>query len=288
MSSTLAAAVAPVAARYRLALLFAPRRGQAGEVLTRRTGGTMEFEDFRNYSPGDDPRHIDWAAYARTDQLLVRLHQAELRLSVEVLLDRSRSMASGCGSKAARAREVALLVALVARRAGAAVRFWAAGDTLERVPGDPAQALADMPFDSRAPLPEVVASRADALEAGSVRVVISDFLFPHDPEALHSRLARSAGGLALVQILDPQEAQPSPRGAVQLVDVETGEDRPLWMDPSAIATYRARLAELVEGLARACRRTQALFASTVSSLSLDEICRRALAPARLIEPAPSS
>ncbi len=226
MNESLLASVAPVAQVYRLALLQAPARARVGEILSRRPGGSVEIEDFRPYTPGDDPRHIDWAAFARSDQVFVRLHRAEVRLAVEVLLDRSVSMTTGDGSKERRVRELALLFARLAGRSGASLRLWAVGDRLERVEGDPAILLESIPFDGRAPLPETLGGRLDRLEAGSVRIVLSDFLYPHDPESLHSHLARTAGGLAMVQVLAPEEIDP-PRGLAQLVDVETGEDRPL-------------------------------------------------------------
>ena len=52
----------------------------------------MEFADYRNYTPGDDLRRVDWNAYARLERLFLKLFQEEEDLTVHVLLDASSSM----------------------------------------------------------------------------------------------------------------------------------------------------------------------------------------------------
>ena len=52
----------------------------AGERRSRRYGRSVEFADFRSYTPGDDFRLIDWNAYARLDRFLLRLFVAEEEL----------------------------------------------------------------------------------------------------------------------------------------------------------------------------------------------------------------
>ncbi len=54
---------------------------------------SSEFTDYRQYSPGDDVRLIDWKAHARTDRYYVKLYRKETDLNCYVLLDNSASMA---------------------------------------------------------------------------------------------------------------------------------------------------------------------------------------------------
>src|SRR5207253_6925536 len=68
-----------------------PVAGRSGELLGRGTGSSVEFQEYREYLPGDDVRHVDWAAYARSDALMVRLYRDEISPRTEVLLDGSRS-----------------------------------------------------------------------------------------------------------------------------------------------------------------------------------------------------
>ena len=50
----------------RLPLRAGMWSGVAGSVLGQGTGSSIDFQDQRQYMPGDDPRHINWQAYART------------------------------------------------------------------------------------------------------------------------------------------------------------------------------------------------------------------------------
>src|SRR6476646_437313 len=80
---------------FQLGLPRTPSAGRAGELLGRGTGSSLEFQEYREYVPGDDIRHLDWGAYARSDTLMVRLFREEISPRTEILLDASRSMASG-------------------------------------------------------------------------------------------------------------------------------------------------------------------------------------------------
>ncbi len=56
-------------------------------------GFSVEFSEHRRYTPGDDPRDIDWQVFARTDRFYIRQYQAETNITGYVLMDLSRSMA---------------------------------------------------------------------------------------------------------------------------------------------------------------------------------------------------
>ena len=58
---------------YLLGLPRTPAAGRSGELLGRGTGSSLEFQEYREYVPGDDIRHLDWGAYGRSDTLMVRL-----------------------------------------------------------------------------------------------------------------------------------------------------------------------------------------------------------------------
>jgi uncharacterized protein (DUF58 family) len=87
--------------------------GAAGSRTGRRAGPGLEFAEHRAYAPGDDFRHIDWAAYGRLERLLLRLCQLEEDLSVYFLLDASASMGTGRPPKFDHARRLAAALAYV-------------------------------------------------------------------------------------------------------------------------------------------------------------------------------
>ena len=122
------------------------------------------------------------------------------------------------------------------------------------------------------------------LRRRSMRVVVSDFLFPHDADVLVSRLARDCAMLSLIQLTLQDEAEPNAEGPRRLVDVEGHGELDLVIDEAAIRDYRARFSRLRLGLSRAARRTGARFAHVVAGAPVREVARR-LAAAGVLEAA---
>src|SRR5690348_1295799 len=100
--------------RLTLALGTDLIHGLLGEHrAVRRTLG-IEFADYRPYSSGDDPRRVDWNAYARLGSLHVRQAQAEHETALYLLVDASPSMSFGDPSKFLVARRLAAALSYVA------------------------------------------------------------------------------------------------------------------------------------------------------------------------------
>lgn len=276
--------VPALASRYKLALPVNPTRGLPGDHLSRGAGSSVEFQDFRHYVPGDDPRHIDWHAVGRTDQLIVRLHREEVRLCVDILLDASRSLARPDEEKGERAIQCAYLFSLLARKLGAQVAVWILGDRVYPLRQGLEQRLAELSLEGRLSLAQVLEQTPLRLALGSIRLLISDFLFPHDPQRLYSRFGRGAGGVALLQVLSKREREPEEEGSVRFVDVETGEERQLVVRAEAIRLYRERLRCLKEGLARVCLAYHSPFVSVPAEEELEAWCRGSLTEAGILEP----
>ena len=77
--------------------LFLAARQTASGTLTglhrsTRRGTSIEFSEHKLYTPGDDIKHIDWRAFAKTDKLHVKQFEDETNLRVELLIDHSGSM----------------------------------------------------------------------------------------------------------------------------------------------------------------------------------------------------
>ena len=71
------------------------RGGSAGHQRSKRLGGGSEFAEHREYVPGDDLRFMDWRALERTGRYLVKRYHTDRRCDVQLVLDRSASMAYG-------------------------------------------------------------------------------------------------------------------------------------------------------------------------------------------------
>src|SRR3954471_5600519 len=75
------------AARWRLPFSRQAWRGLAGNWAGAGAGSSLDFQDHRNYVPGDDPRHIHWQAFARTGALTMKLYRAEVAPFVDLAVD---------------------------------------------------------------------------------------------------------------------------------------------------------------------------------------------------------
>ena len=58
----------------------------------RTSASAQEFAEYRAYTPGDDPRHIDWNLYARTDRTYLKRYRGDTNSQLTILLDASNSM----------------------------------------------------------------------------------------------------------------------------------------------------------------------------------------------------
>src|SRR5438045_4551053 len=58
-------------------------------------GFSVEFTEYRQYTPGDDPRYLDWRLYARSDRYFIKKFEDETNLRCQLLVDNSRSMTYG-------------------------------------------------------------------------------------------------------------------------------------------------------------------------------------------------
>ncbi len=270
--------------RYTLALPFVPTSGRSGELLGRGTGSSLEFQEYRSYQLGDDIRHLDWAAYARSDHLMVRLFREEISPNVEILVDASRSMTTGEGLKAKVALQLTSLFAQLCGRLSGQPRI-VVGQAVRPCPSyqlSQLDQLSEGMFTSSVSLSELMQDHAITFKSKSIRIVISDFLFPHDPQALVRVLASGSSVLWMLQLLTRWESNPVQSGGHRLVDVESGNELDLYINDHTIAQYRHRLQTLQGSLRIQAQRTHSRFASLIVDEGLSSLCRNVLLPAEIL------
>jgi len=286
------------AARWRLPFSRQAWRGLAGNWIGAGAGSSLDFQDHRNYVPGDDPRHIHWQAFARTGALTMKLYRAEVAPFVDLVIDVSASMGL-TPAKAARTDELVAFCVECADRAGAPVRLHAAaGRVVRPVAAEEVRAnrwrerLAAAAGGSggAAPTPaRPAANRGEGAAGpasgntgaappgplhwrpGAMKVLISDLLFPGDPSVLLVPLAAGAGvGVVLAPAL-AAEAELPWRGNVELTDCESGRVRRQHVDDGLAARYRAAYARHFTLWREACRKRGVLFAVVPCAGALTQV-----------------
>lgn len=252
--------------RYALPVPHHALAGAAGERLARSTGSSVDFQDYREYQPGDDPRTIDWAVFGRTDKLTVKLFRDEVTPHLDLLVDASRSMALADTAKTEGLWKLAALFATAADNARCTRAIWLAGDGFRRLPNDtlPPPAWNIPAFDSTRHLDDAFAILPPKCRRLGLRVLLSDLLWPGDPLATLRRLAHGAAEVTVVQLLARTDAEPPPPGNLRLEDSENGQVFDLYIDATGQQQYRDALARHQESWRDACRQTGARFATIVA------------------------
>ena len=273
--------VSKLAEVYRLGVSRDKTTGPAGSRLGRGTGSSLEFQDRRAYSAGDDIRHLDWRTFARTNQLQVKLYREEISPRVEILIDTSRSMSTDV-AKAQLAVDLTSLLSRLARAEGLQVALVALADSVEPVALEQFE-QEGCRFEARAPLQESLSRSRSFLRSGALRILISDFLSPHDAREVVRPLVANAGGLVLLQVLSAEDFEPQAGRALRLTDAESEEVLDLVLDEESLRLYRQRLENLVRGLAEEARRGKGMLATITSRESLEQVCRETLLPCGVLE-----
>jgi len=230
-------------------------RGVGGNVPGASAGSSIDFQDHRAYVPGDDPRHIDWLAYARSGHYVMKLYREEVRPLVDILLDASESMTFDA-DKRARSLELAAFAIESAHRAGAGVRLFTARgpDVTAR---DPIETDWLSGSDSRCA--ELPAVNRVPWRAGSLRVFISDLLAPVAPAPLLAPLASARGRVIVFAVASAAEADPDWIGNTELEDCETSRCRDHRFRDEDLRNYRSAYVSHFSAWRDECRRHAAVF-----------------------------
>ncbi len=253
---------------------------ERAERLTSRKGASLEFADYRPYTPGDEIRYIDWNVYARHGSLHIKEFVAEENVHVTILLDTSKSMAFGGKFRAAQELAAALgyvglcnydsvslytfgaetrPVKTFLRGKGALFELLPALDALQP------DGVTDMRAAFRSALPR--------LRGRSLVLLLTDFYdLEGYADAVRSLLAQRFG-VHVVHLVGREEAAPAARGRCGLVDLETGRVRDVLLRPEIIDAYQRRFSGFCESVRDFCRAHEVAHARVVAE---DPLERRVL------------
>jgi len=283
----MAALLEPPLLRRLEALAVLVRRAVKGQMGGERRsvsrGRSPEFADFRNYSPGDDYRLIDWNAYARLDRFVLRLFVAEEELPLSLFIDLSGSMDWGRPNKAEVAKRLAGAIAYVALASLDRVRLtvFAEGPTSGGAPYRGRHAAAGLfariqSFPAGGPTDYARLVAPITRQRPGMTVLITDGLgaSPVEPAITALRLARQEG--AVLQLLAPQEVVLDWTGDARLKDAETGLEREFTATPATQAAYRTALGRRTDEIERAARRHGLRFARLTSDQPIHDMVQRTL------------
>lgn len=247
----------------------------SGAWHSRYKGRGMSFSESRAFADGDDPRHVDWLATARTGDLFVKQFVEERELTVLLVVDLSASMTTG--SRALLRRQLAAeCAAVLAMSAGrnqdkvGLVGFTTSTERLVRPAKGRAHVLriirdvlALKPAARRTELVPALDVASHLARNRSIVVVISDLIgVPVPVERLRSLGARH--DVVVVQLADPLDSALPDVGLLSVTDPESGLSRVV-----DTGDARVRAAWASSALAAQTARTQQLRKAGVEHLVVD-------------------
>ena len=252
--------------RYALQIPQVAASGLTGTRAGRRTGSSIDFQDYREYQPGDDLRFIDWGIYARSDRLTVKLYREEVIPHLDLILDGSRSMSLEGTAKAIATAKLAALLATAAANAQCTQAVWLSGEGFRRLANDTLMPSAwdTLELDSQRTPDQSFEILSPKLRRLGVRVLISDLLWPGEPLQLLRRLRDGAAALFVIQLLAREDATPPEHGNLRVVDIETGEESEIYIDSNIAKQYGDNLAQLQQSWADACRQSGAHLTTLIA------------------------
>ena len=253
-----------------------------GERRSTRRGSSLEFADYRNYTPGDDLRRLDWNVYARLDRPFLRLFEEEEDLAAHILVDASRSMDWGEGDQHKFSYAIRLAAALgaIALASGDQVRVAPVARGKTSRPFGPARGQAQTLrlftyLESLLPggitdLNRALRDYALAGQRPGLVFLISDLF---SPDGFMDGLAQLRGRgheIVILHLLSPDEIDPPLAGDLRLMDVETGQSQEVSMDAELRDLYRQRVQAWMGGTQADCLRRGVRYLSINTSAAWDK------------------
>ena len=242
------------------------RAGQAmegaltGQHRSPHQGASVEFAQHREYAPGDEIKHIDWNAYARSDRYQIKQFEDETNLRAYLLLDTSGSMdygRSGLPTKLDYAAQLTAALAWVLLRQGDAVGLMTFGERIGTyVPPrsrpdhfwNLARVLEEEPVGGPTDVVGAMEHIAEVSRRRSLVFLVSDcFDFSGRVAAIARQLRRRRNRVVVFHVLDPDETE-FPFEEVTLFEALEDEQREL-ADPRGMRhAYLEEMRDFCEGL----------------------------------------
>ena len=271
-----------------------------GERRSPKRGQSVEFADYRPYSPGDDFRRIDWNAYARMERFFIKLFVEEEDQTVHLLVDASPSMNWGDPNKLAFALRAAAALGYIALAGLDRVTVTVFGLAGKRENGDAGSTAVFPPQrgkQSAVPLftflerflpaqpstsnfqPATFNLQLSTASPGPL-ILLSDLFEPPTPGAqpapsslqpLLSSLAARGFDVTILHILAPDELDPDLEGDLKLLDSESGAPVEITADYDLLTRYRRALAAWQAEWRAFCTPRGITYLPVTTPLPLDDL-----------------
>ncbi len=250
-----------VGQRYLLNISSRFSSGTAGHKFGRNTGNSLEYLDHREYQPGDDIRHIDWHALARSDKLTVKLFREEITPHLDLILDCSASMGLENTEKEDGFWAMTAVIKAAAANSSFSFKPWILKKQCSPMEpaGLPIKHWENCELDFLGNSWESLNRMPPKFKNKGVRILVSDLLWEAEPMSVLQQLSDGCSLLIVIHFLSIFDVSPEISGNQRLIDSETGDYIDLMVNEEVLRTYRQNFSRHQEYWKRCCTKTGAVY-----------------------------
>ena len=267
-----------------------------GDRRSKKRGTSVEFADYRNYSPGDDLRRLDWNVFARHDKAVVKLLEDEEDLAVHVIVDVSASMDFPKEDDEAAHNKL-----LYAKRLAAGIGYIGLGenDRLQVTTVGAGQTfgpsrgrtytvqmlrfLHGLGSGGSTNLNQILSDYAECASRPGLLFVISDFFSDNGYISGLNQLIGRGYEVVVIHLLSPDEVDPVLGGDLRLVDSETGSPQEVSLDAGLIGLYRQRLEAWRGEIRNECLKRGATYVPVTTDMPWERVILQELRRAGVVK-----
>ena len=257
-----------------------------GKHLVNTYGQTVEFADFREYQLGDDIRRIDWNLFSRFEKYFLKLFTDERQMQIQIFLDCSGSMGKDNPGKAAYVIAAAAALGFLAVQNMDKLSFHLMKGNYAETPfGNivgknsffrAVHTLEQIGFDDDTDIERCVTGCPNTGDNNGLSVIISDFLTESNWKKAVDYLSYKHRQVLLVQILAPEELDPSYDGRVNMIDAESVDmsdfrNMRLNITRSMQKAYAEALKDFREDIHTFCSKRGAGYISVSTAMPIEKV-----------------
>ena len=269
-----------------------------GKHLVRTYGQTVEFADYREYALGDDIRRIDWNLYSRFEKFFLKLFTDERQMHTQIFIDCSASMGKDNPQKAAFTVGIAAALGYLSvhnmdKVSYKLIKGNKAEDPFGTIVGKRAffsamTGLENLTFDGESDIDAAVVGCENTGNNDGLTLIISDFFTDSDWRRAVDYLSYKKRQVLLIQVMTPEERDPTYSGRVNLIDSESEDltdtkNMKMNIDMSAQMAYEEALKDLEKDLYEFCVSRGATFITIPTDQPIEKALFKELLKVGIVE-----
>ena len=269
-----------------------------GKHLVKTYGQTVEFADYREYALGDDIRRIDWNLYSRFEKFFLKLFTDERQMHTQIFIDCSASMGKDNPQKAAFTVGIAAALGYLSvhnmdKVSYKLIKGNKAEDPFGTIVGKRAffsamTGLENLTFDGESDIDAAVVGCENTGNNDGLTLIISDFFTDSDWRRAVDYLSYKKRQVLLIQVMTPEERDPTYSGRVNLIDSESEDltdpkNMKMNIDMSAQMAYEEALKDLESDLYNFCVSRGATFITIPTDQPIEKVLFKELLKVGIVE-----